>query len=198
MEAQQEAVARLVKERKGKLLAEYQEVESGKKNQRPELEKAMKRCRLSGTTLVIAKLDRLSRNIAFITSLQESKIDFVCADMPEANTLTIHMMAALAQYERERISERTKEALAVAKRRGTVLGNPYLNDVRNTDTTAARAQMIANAQERNNQVRELIAEYEVEEGRELSSRELADRLNDAGYTTARGKAFTHTQVLRIK
>ena len=176
----------------------HTETESGKKDDRPELDKALRRCRLTGATLIIAKLDRLSRDIAFIANLQKSKVDFVCCDMPEANTLTIGMMAVLAQYERELISERTKAGLAAAKARGTKLGNPQLHLVRTGDTTNATAAAKAKAEERNAQVRELITEFEIEAGRELSLRELAALLNDAGYTTARGKQFSATQVSRIK
>ena len=118
--------------------------------------------------------------------------------MPEANTLTIGMMAVLAQYERELISERTKAGLAAAKARGTKLGNPRLHLVRNNDTTNATKAAAEKAEERNAQVRELIAEFEAEAGKVLSLRELAQRLNDAGYTTARGKTFTATQISRIK
>jgi DNA invertase Pin-like site-specific DNA recombinase len=170
------------------------ESESGKKDNRPELDKAIRRCLLTGATLIMAKLDRLSRDIAFIANLQKSKVDFTCCDMPEANTLTIGMMAVLAQYERELISERTKEGLAAAKARGTKLGNPHLHLVRNSDTTAATQAAAEKAEERNAQVRELITKFEAEAGTALSLRKLAQRLNDAGYTTARGKQFRATQV----
>jgi len=198
IEVQQEAVVNLISERKGKLLAEYREIESGRMSKRPELDKGILRCQNSAATLIIARLDRLSRNSAFVTKLQESNINFFCADMPQVNEQTIQTIAALTRYERARASERTKQALARAKRRGTVLGNPNLDEVRNTDTTYARAQMLANARERNNRIGEAIAQYEVEEGRDLSGRELADRLNEAGYTTTRGLPFSHTQALRIK
>jgi DNA invertase Pin-like site-specific DNA recombinase len=198
LESQQASVQQFIKAHRGKQIDEFTEIESGKKNDRPQLERALRRCLLTGATLIIAKLDRLSRDIAFIANLQKSKVDFTCVDMPEANTLTIGMMAVLAQYERELISERTKAGLQAAKRRGQVLGNPNLHLVRNTDTIAATEAHIANAESRNEQVRELIAEFETEEGRALSAREIASRLNNAGYTTARGKEFSHVQVLRIK
>ena len=97
-------------------------METGKRNDRPELEKALKRSRLTGATLVVAKLDRLSRNAAFLMTLRDSGVDFVAADLPEANTMTVGVMAVVAQHEREAISHRTKAALAAAKARGTVLG----------------------------------------------------------------------------
>jgi len=190
LEAQQDSVGNYVDHRGGELLEQFIEVESGKRDDRPELGRALRRCLLTGSTLVIAKLDRLSRDVAFIANLQKSKVEFVCVDMPEANTLTIGMMSVLAQYERELISERTKAGLAAAKRRGTVLGNPRPDDVRYTDTAAATAGKIAIAEERNAQLRELIAEVKAKADEQLSTRRIADALNDAGYTTARGEAFT--------
>ena len=106
------------------LVGEFTEVESGKKSERPELARAMDACRKHKARLVIAKLDRLSRNLAFTATLMESGVEFVAADMPFANKLTIHILAAVAEHEREAISERTKAALAAAKARGTRLGNP--------------------------------------------------------------------------
>lgn len=125
MEAQQAAVEALCKARAWEIIAPpFQEVESGKRDDRPELLKAIERCRQTGATLVVAKLDRLSRNVAFLATLQDSGIKFVAADMPEANELTVHIMAAVAQAERKMISQRTKDALAAVKARGTRLGNP--------------------------------------------------------------------------
>jgi DNA invertase Pin-like site-specific DNA recombinase len=106
------------------VVGEFTEVESGKLDARPELAKAMHLAKVTGATLVVAKLDRLSRNVAFLAALQDSGAQFVAADMPEANELTIHIMAAVAQAERKAISRRTKEALAAAKARGVRLGNP--------------------------------------------------------------------------
>jgi DNA invertase Pin-like site-specific DNA recombinase len=124
LEAQRAAVNAYGARVGGSQLAEYVEVESGKRDDRPELLKALHHAKVTGATLVIAKLDRLSRNVAFLAALQESGTRFVCADMPEANELTIHIMAAVAQAERKMISQRTRDALAAAKARGAVLGNP--------------------------------------------------------------------------
>ena len=100
LEAQHEAVQQFVTGRGGKIIApEFVEVETGKRNDRPELEKALKRCRLTGATLVVAKLDRLSRNAAFLMTLRDSGVDFVAADLPEANTMTVGVMAVVAQHE---------------------------------------------------------------------------------------------------
>lgn len=197
LEAQQTSVDAFIKNRDGDVLDSFTEVESGKKANRPELDKALRRCKLTGATLVIAKLDRLSRDIAFIANLQKSKVEFVCVDMPDANTLTIGMMAVLAQYERELISERTKAGLAAAKRRGVVLGNPTLQLVRNSDTVAAREAKKRTTTERNKQLKELITEIEASALQPMSLTDIATELNLAGYQTARGKKFTKTQVYRI-
>lgn len=124
IEAQRESVASYLNGGDWELLGEYVEVESGKKSDRPRLEEALDRCKLTGATLVIAKLDRLSRDAHFLLGLQKSGVEFVCADMPDANNFTVGIMALVAQQEREMISKRTKEALASAKARGVKLGCP--------------------------------------------------------------------------
>jgi len=117
------------------IVAEFQEIESGKKNDRPQIAAALAACRLRRATLVIAKLDRLARNVPFISSLMESGVDFVACDNPHATRLTIHILAAVAEHEREMISQRTIAALAAAKARGVKLGNPRLTP---GDTRRAR------------------------------------------------------------
>jgi DNA invertase Pin-like site-specific DNA recombinase len=102
----------------------------GKRNDRPELEKALAACKKQKAKLVIAKLDRLSRNLAFIAALMDSGVEFIAVDKPHANKLTIHILAAVAQHEREIISARTSAALKAAKARGKRLGNPKLSDAR--------------------------------------------------------------------
>ena len=124
LDAQRAAVSQFCGGRGCDIVGEFTEVESGKSNSRPELARAMHLAKVTGATLVVAKLDRLSRNVAFLAALQDSGARFVAADMPEANELTIHIMAAVAQAERKAISRRTVEALAAAKARGTKLGNP--------------------------------------------------------------------------
>lgn len=124
LEAQRKAVETFCGHRGCDLLAEYTEVESGKRNDRPELAKALHHAKVTGATLVIAKLDRLSRNAAFLLQLQDSGVRFQAADMPEASNLTVGILALVAQQEREAISSRTKAALVAARERGTKLGNP--------------------------------------------------------------------------
>src|SRR3954471_7798 len=122
LEAQREAIDRHVRQAGGKLLSEHIEIESGKKNDRPEIAKALAAARAKRATLIIAKLDRLARNVAFISNLMESGVDFVAVDLPQANRLTVHILAAVAEHEAKMISERTKAALAAAKARGQQLG----------------------------------------------------------------------------
>ncbi len=117
LEAQEQAIAQYAASRDGRVTATFTEVESGKNNARPELEKALHLAKVTGATLVIAKLDRLSRNAAFLLTLRDSGVKFVAADMPDANDLTVGIMALVAQQEREAISRRTTEALRV--REGT-------------------------------------------------------------------------------
>lgn len=124
LEAQREATDAFARSRGAQVIETFTEVESGKSNDRPELTKALHLARLTGATLLIAKLDRLSRNAAFLLALRDSGVRFVAADMPDANELTVGIMSLVAQQEREAISKRTKEALAVARARGKKLGNP--------------------------------------------------------------------------
>jgi DNA invertase Pin-like site-specific DNA recombinase len=122
LDAQREAVAQHLSGATSELLAEHTEIESGKRCDRPELTAALNACKRSKATLIIAKLDRLSRNVAFIANLMESGVEFVAVDNPHASRLMLHMLAAFAEHEREQISLRTKAALAAAKARGVKLG----------------------------------------------------------------------------
>lgn len=122
LEAQQEAVSRFAIQEGYEVAAEFTEIESGKKNQRPELLAALEQCKKQRAILIIAKLDRLGRNVAFISNLMESRVEFKAVDNPHANKLMVHLLAAFAEHEREQISTRTKDALGAAKRRGVQLG----------------------------------------------------------------------------
>jgi DNA invertase Pin-like site-specific DNA recombinase len=128
LEAQRDAVQALVARNGGRLLEEITEIESGKRNDRPELRRAICRAKISGARLIIAKLDRLSRNAAFLLALRDSGVQFVAADLPTADETVVGIMAVIAQREREMIAQRTRDALAVARKRlakqGRALGNP--------------------------------------------------------------------------
>ncbi len=145
LEAQREAVARHVLGSGGVIAAEFLEIESGKRNDRPKIAAALAACRVSRAILIIAKLDRLARNVAFISNLMESGVDFIAADMPMANRLTVHILAAVAEHEREMISQRTKAALAAAKARGVKLGNPQLKAGNRASAIAASLVRARNA-----------------------------------------------------
>lgn len=124
LEAQKTAIERLAAECSADVIAAFTEIESGKANDRPKLAKALHLAKITGATLAIAKLDRLSRNAAFLLTLRDSGVRFIAADMPEANNLTVGIMALVAEQEREAIARRTREALQAAKARGVRLGNP--------------------------------------------------------------------------
>ncbi len=124
LDAQRSAVLDFINGGAANLIAEFTETESGKRNDRPELAEALAVCKKDKAKLVIAKLDRLARNVAFISNLMESGVDFVAVDMPDANRLTVHILAAVAEHEREMISQRTRDALQAAKARGVKLGSP--------------------------------------------------------------------------
>lgn len=124
LEAQREAIKIYADRMQAKVSKEFVEIESGKSNERPQLVAALHLAKVTGSVLVIAKLDRLSRNAAFLLTLRDAGVRFIAADMPDANELTVGIMALVAEQERQAISKRTKEALQAAKKRGQVLGNP--------------------------------------------------------------------------
>jgi DNA invertase Pin-like site-specific DNA recombinase len=176
------------------ILAEYVEVESGKRNDRPELAQAIEHARREGATLIIAKLDRLARSVAFIFALRDSGVKFIACDMPEANTLTIGLLAALAQHERELISERTKAALRAKKTRGCVLGSPQ-NLARQATLKAAEARRRRALEDpANRRATELALLYR-KTG--LSYRVIAQRLNENDHVTRRGKKFSACSIHRL-
>jgi DNA invertase Pin-like site-specific DNA recombinase len=177
--AQREAVMSYLDGGRWALVDEFTEIESGKRNDRPELVKALAACKRQKAKLVIAKLDRLSRNLAFIATLMDSGAEFVAVDNPHANKLTIHILAAVAQHEREIISARTSAALKAAKARGKRLGNPRLSEARR-HATAARPVI-----------------REIQRSGIQSLRGIARALAARGIPTARGGAWTPVQVSDI-
>jgi len=189
LEAQRAAVSSF-----GNIVAEFVEVETGKNDKRPQLAAAISYAKQNGATLLISKIDRLSRNAAFIFTLKDSGIDFVAADMPDANSLTIGIFAVLAQHERELISSRTKAALQAKKQRGETLGSPVnlTAAARAAGTAAIRAN--AAADRANVQAAQLI---ELLSGQGLTLAAIAEKLNVSGYRTRRGCLFTPTAVKRL-
>lgn len=188
LDAQRKAVMDYLNGGAWELTAEFVEVESGKNAERPQLRAALDACRKHKAKLVIAKLDRLSRNLAFIATLMEAGVEFVAVDNPHANKLTVHILAAVAQHEREMISERTRAALAAAKARGKTLGNPRIKKAAALAVTAIKAkadQFAANVLPVIEQVRAQGAS---------SNNAIAARLNERGVKTANGGKWTHVQV----
>jgi DNA invertase Pin-like site-specific DNA recombinase len=195
LEAQRHAANQFVASRGGRIIApEFVEVESGKRDDWPELEKALKRCRATGATLVVVKLDRLSRNAAFLMTLRDSGVAFVAADLPEANTMTVGVMAVVAQHERDAISARTIAALAAAKRRGVKLGG-----VRDGSPNIRRYQkqaVAANVARADERLRDVADDLRALAREGLSLNAMAKRLNDLDVKTSRGCAWTATAVRR--
>ena len=189
LDAQRTAVAAYLA-RGGELLAEYTEIESGKKNDRPQLAAALALCRQKRARLIIAKLDRLARNVAFIANLMDSGVEFVACDMPEANRLTLHILAAVAEHEREMTSKRTTEALAAAKARGTRLGNPRPAEA----AAQGRAVVSAHLATYRDQVRPVIAELHAQG---LGLRAIAREMNRRAIPTARGRLWEAAQVRNL-
>jgi DNA invertase Pin-like site-specific DNA recombinase len=174
--AQREAVARHLGA--SVPVAEFTEVESGKRSlNRPQLLSALDMCRRKKAILVIAKLDRLARNVHFISGLMEAGVEFVAVDMPTANRLTVHIMAAFAEHEAAMISARTKAALAAAKARGQVLGNPRWQD------GLAKARLVKNPVQPAVQVVQMMKQHR-DEG--MTLRGIADKLNGLGLRTPKG------------
>ena len=187
LDAQRRVVADFATGR-GDILAEFTEIESGRKNDRPELHAAIAACQRQRATLIIAKLDRLARNVAFIAGLMESGVEFVAVDMPQANRLTIHILAAVAEHEREMISERTRVALAAAKARGVKLGNPAPNI---PAAVAARLERMAKAKAT---VTPLIERLR---GQGMSLRAIAADLNERRVPSATGRQWHASSVRNV-
>ncbi len=176
------------------VVGEFVEVESGKQNQRPQLQAAMALAKARGATLLIAKLDRLSRNAGFIFQLRDAGVDFVCCDMPDANTLTVGIFAVLAQHERELISQRTSAALAVKKAQGAQLGTPA--NLTSAATQKGRERSRANAHAHEHNVR-ATAHILLLHEKGLNYSQIAERLNQLHFFTRTGKAFRPEQVKRL-
>jgi DNA invertase Pin-like site-specific DNA recombinase len=188
LDAQRKSVMDYLNGGAWELTAEFVEVESGKHSDRPKLAAALDACRKHKAKLVIAKLDRLSRNLAFIAVLMESGVEFVAVDNPHANKLTVHILAAVAQHEREMISERTKAALQAAKARGTKLGNPKIKQAAKLAVESLKAaadRFAANV---------LPVIREIQSNGATSANAIAAKLNERGVKTARGGKWTHVQV----
>jgi DNA invertase Pin-like site-specific DNA recombinase len=200
IEGQRAAVEVFCRENGYELLAEYREVESGRKSDRPVLRQALGRAKATKAILLIAKLDRLARNVAFIANLMEAGVEFRACDMPEASRFILHVMAAVGEQEARAISERTRVALKAAKERGTLLGasNPkcrcLTRELRLKGAAASGKRTTALAQEAYADIVPIVSDLRAL-GKSL--RAIAAELDDRGLATRKGKAWNSVQVMRL-
>jgi DNA invertase Pin-like site-specific DNA recombinase len=195
LEAQRAAVREHLNGGRWRLVAEFTEIESGKRSDRPKLVEALKACRLQGAKLVIAKLDRLARNVAFISNLMESNVEFGAVDFPQANRLTIHIMAAIAEHEAKMISHRTRSALAAAKARGKRLGGFRGRAGTAADCAKARQARSASATARASDIAPVIEDIRATGAKSL--RAIAKELNGRGISAPRGGEWSAAQVRAV-
>lgn len=191
MDAQRNAVMSYLNGGNWNLIAEFAEVESGKRKDRPELVKAVALCRKQAATLLIAKLDRLARNAAFLLNLRDSGVDFIAVDMPHADKFTVGIMALVAEKERDLISQRTRDGLAAARRRGTKLGNPRPTQALLAAQTVNLARADAYARSLAPTVNEIRAAHVT------TLRGIAQCLNARGFKTPNGKMFLPQSVKNL-
>lgn len=200
LEAQKSAIEAFARQQGAKIAAVYVEVESGKLADRPELAKALAHATRSKATLVVAKLDRLARNVEFLAKVMNGGCEFAAADMPAANRFMLHVMAAVAEHEAKAISDRTKAALAAYKVRGGKLG-AQLKQCRNLTPEAVAKGRKRSAMKRAEAARDAYADLLPtiqsmrSEGKTLQA--IADELNQQGHSTRRGNPWNPVQVLRI-
>ena len=192
VEAQREIIKSYLKDKI--LIAEFLETESGKKTDRPKLTEAIGMCRKTGATLIVAKLDRLSRNVAFTSRLLESDVEIIFCDFPQANKLVLHIISSIAEYEANLISQRTKQSLKAKKARGIKLGKP-------DNLLSKHEQAIKNSNQTNREKalnnlnnKRAIAFLRMLQKENLSLSEMARMLNNEGFVTSSGCQFRATQV----
>ena len=195
LEAQREIIQNHLNETT--LITEFIEVESGRKKDRPKLKEALELCRKTGSTLIVAKLDRLARNVSFLSSLLESDVEIVFCDFPQANKMVLHILSAISQYEAELTASRTKSALQAKKARGCKLGNPehllgkHNQAIQNSIMTCkTKADNNPNNKRAVAMLRTLVKE-------EHSLKEMADILNREGFVTSKGACFSKATVYKL-
>ena len=180
-------------------IAEYIEVESGRKTdkERPQLCSALEHCRKEGATLIVAKLDRLARNVSFLSSLLENDVEIIFCDFPQANKMVLHILAAISQYEAELIATRTKQALAAKKARGTKLGNPEHLLNKHQEAVANSNRTNRNKARINPNNKRAVAFLKVLVSQEHTYRQMAETLNQEGFVTSQGFQFTPSTVYKL-
>lgn len=178
-------------------IAEFTEIESGRKSDRPKLKNALALCRTTEATLIVAKLDRLARNVSFLSNLLESDVEIVFCDFPQATKMVLHILAAISQYEAELTASRTKAALQAKKARGEKLGNPeHLMDKH--EQAIARSNQTNSDKARNNpNNKRAVAFLKVMIPQGKTLQEMTDILNDEGFVTAQGCRFVPATVKRL-
>lgn len=193
LEAQRAAVEDYVDGIDGTIIGVFEEeATSGADSDRAQLAKALALCRIKGAMLVVAKLDRLARSVSFISQLMESGVEFVAADMPDANRLTVHVIAAIAEYERQLISERTKNSLARAKAAGTQLGNPNIRQLQELAVSAAKTRADKDAAKYSRHMR-----FHDPEGK-LPASTLANIFNAEGVRGPKGGAWSSASIINLR
>ena len=178
-------------------ISEFIEVESGRKSNRPKLKDALDLCRKTGATLIVAKLDRLARNVSFLSSLLENDVEIVFCDFPQANKMVLHILAAISQYEAELIATRTRQALAAKKARGSKLGNPeHLLDKYEEALANSNKTNREKAKSNPNNKR-AVAFLKVLVGQDITLNQMAETLNKEGFVTSQGYQFSPSTVYKL-
>lgn len=195
LEAQRDAVQRYAEANAGRVVAEFQEVESGKRADRPQLALALERCRLTRSTLLVAKLDRLTRDTGFLAKLRDSGVNFMACDNPHATSLTVTILIAVAEEERRLASVRTREALARAKARGVRLGNPMGSKAWGDRSGAGAVEALQ--AKADGFARRLASMVQPLRAEGLSLRAIAEKLNAEGVVTAQGKTWQANSIRRL-
>lgn len=194
LEAQREIIKKYLREKKP--IFEYIEVESGRKTDkgRPKLKEALSQCRTYGAKLIVAKLDRLARNVSFLSALLDSDVEIVFCDFPQANKMVLNILASISQYEAELISTRTRQALAAKKARGCKLGNPeHLLDKHQAAIEKSNQTNRRKAADNPNNKR-AVAMLKVLAAQGMTLTEMTDKLNNEGFVTSKGYQFRPSQV----
>ena len=187
LEAQKEIIKNFLHDKTP--IAEFTEIESGRKTDRPKLKEALTQCRTTGATLIVAKLDRLARNVSFLSNLLESDVEIVSCDFPQANKMVLHILAAISQYEAELTAQRTKAALQAKKARGAKLGNPehLMNKHKQAIANSNKTNSEKAKKNPNNKRAVAFLKVMISQGKSLT--EMTDILNSEGFVTAQGCKF---------
>jgi DNA invertase Pin-like site-specific DNA recombinase len=198
LEAQQESVRSYLNGGPWKMVDEVTEIESGKRSDRPAPARALALCRIHKATLIIAKLDRLARNVNFISNLMESGVEFIAVDFPQANRLTVHILAAVAEHETAMISARTKAALQAAKARGVALGTPNHELIARHAEKGTQASATARSAAARMRAADILPViHSVQADGEATLAGIAETLNGRGIPAPRGGSWSPVQVSRV-